>query len=202
MILVLDYGMSNLRSVSKALEKLGSRVTVSDQVSDIEKAEKIVLPGVGAFGDAMKELETRQLAEPLKSFMRSGRPFLGICLGLQLLFDSSDESPAVRGLGVLPGKVSRFIPSVEFKVPHMGWNQLGIRKPDCGLLRGVNNGAFVYFVHSYYAIPQSQDIVLADCDYSSRFTAMIWKDNIYGCQFHPEKSQETGLRILENFVNL
>jgi len=201
-ILVLDYGMSNLRSVSKALEKLGSRVTVSSRPEDLEKAQKVVLPGVGAFGDAMEELEKRKLAAPLKDFMKSGRPFLGICLGLQLLFDASDENPGVPGLGIVPGKVARFSPAPGFKVPHMGWNQLRIRQPQAPLLRGVSDGSFVYFVHSYYVLPESQQIVLADSDYSPAFAAMIGQNNIYGCQFHPEKSQEAGLKILENFVKL
>jgi len=201
-ILVLDYGMSNLRSVSKALEKLGSRVTVSSQPEDLEKAQKVVLPGVGAFGDAMQELQMRNLALPLKDFMKSGRPFLGICLGLQLLFDGSDENPGVAGLAVFPGNVARFSPSAEFKVPHMGWNQLRIRKPDCPLLKGVQEGSFVYFVHSYYVLPESRDIILAECDYRRAFAAMIWQKNVYGCQFHPEKSQEAGMKILENFVKL
>lgn len=202
MILVLDYGMSNLRSVSKALEKLGSQVMVSSRPEDLGKADKVILPGVGAFGDAMREIEKRNLSAPLKSFVESGRPFLGICLGLQLLFDASEENFGVQGLSILPGKVGRFAPSAQCKVPHMGWNQLRILKPDCALLRGVKDGSFMYFVHSYYVIPEKPEVLLAECEYSAVFAAMIWHKNIYGCQFHPEKSQEAGMKILENFVNL
>ncbi|OGW68783.1 MAG: imidazole glycerol phosphate synthase, glutamine amidotransferase subunit [Omnitrophica bacterium GWA2_50_21] len=202
MILVLDYGMSNLRSVSKALEKLGAEVEVSNRAEAVEKAQKLVLPGVGAFGDAMKELESRNLAGPIRKFTASGRPFLGICLGLQLLFDSSDENPGVKGLGVLPGEVRRFTNSKRFKVPHMGWNQLEFRNEKCPLTKGIKNGAFVYFVHSYFVRPASPDVVLADCNHGTDFAAMIWQHNVFGCQFHPEKSQDAGMKMLENFISL
>jgi len=201
-ILVLDYGMSNLRSVSKALEKLGAEVEVSNRAEAVEKAQKLVLPGVGAFGDAMKELESRNLAGPIRKFTASGRPFLGICLGLQLLFDSSDENPGVKGLGVLPGEVRRFTNSKRFKVPHMGWNQLEFRNEKCPLTKGIKNGAFVYFVHSYFVRPASPDVVLADCNHGTDFAAMIWQHNVFGCQFHPEKSQDAGMKMLENFISL
>ena len=202
MILVLDYGMSNLRSVSKALEKLGAEVEVSNRAEAVEKAQKLVLPGVGAFGDAMKELESRNLAGPIRKFTASGRPFLGICLGLQLLFDSSDENTGVSGLGILPGNVRRFADSNRFKVPHMGWNQLEFRDDKCPLTKGIKDGAFVYFVHSYFVQPSSPDVVLADCHHGTDFAAMIWQRNVFGCQFHPEKSQDAGMKILENFISL
>lgn len=202
MILVLDYGMSNLRSVSKALEKLGAEVEVSNRAEDIEKAQKLVLPGVGAFGDAMEVLESRHLAGPIRKFTASGRPFLGICLGLQLLFDRSDENPGVKGLGILPGDVRKFAQSKRFKVPHMGWNQLEFRNEKCPLTKGIKNGAFVYFVHSYFVQPSSPDVVLADCNHGTGFTAMIWQRNLFGCQFHPEKSQAAGMKMLENFISL
>ena len=202
MILILDYGMSNLRSVSKALEKLGAGVEISNKPGDVEKAEKLVLPGVGAFGDAMEELQTRKLASPLKKFVASGKPFLGICLGLQLLFDQSEETPGVTGLGIVPGKVVKFRSSENHKVPHMGWNQLRFRDEKCPFVRGIKNGSFVYFVHSYFVQPERPEIVLAECEYNAIFAAMIWDRNIFGCQFHPEKSQDAGMKMLENFIGL
>ena len=202
MILVLDYGMSNLRSVSKALEKLGAEVEVSNRAEAVEKAQKLVLPGVGAFGDAMKELESRNLAGPIRKFTASGRPFLGICLGLQLLFDSSDENTGVSGLGILPGNVRRFVDSNRFKVPHMGWNQLEFRDDKCPLTKGIKDGAFVYLGNLYLVEAWSRDVVLADCHHGTDFAAMIWQRNVFGCQFHPEKSQDAGLKILENFISL
>ena len=202
MILIIDYGMSNLRSVSKAMEKLGAAVKVSGDAKDIERADKVILPGVGAFGDAMAELEKRNLIEPLGKFAHSGKPFLGICLGLQLLFDSSEESPGIQGLGILPGKVIRFPRNRSLKVPHMGWNQIRIKKEGCPLLKEIKDSSFFYFVHSYYAQPQSPNVILAESDYGGSFTCMIWKSNLYGAQFHPEKSQESGLKTLSNFVKL
>lgn len=202
MILVVDYGMSNLRSVAKALENLGASVLVSGDPKDLEKADKVVLPGVGAFGDAARELEKRALKEPLKDYVRSGRPFLGVCLGLQLLFQSSDESPKAEGLGILPGRVVRFSDQLSLKVPHMGWNQIRVTKTGCQLVEGMPDGSFFYFVHSYYVKPDKADVTLAVCDYGGDFTAMVWRENLYGTQFHPEKSQEAGLKLLANFLRL
>lgn len=201
-ILVVDYGMSNLRSVSKALEKLGAKVEISGLASDLAKAQKVVLPGVGAFGDAVKELEKRALISSLRAFAQKGSPVMGICLGLQLLFDSSDESPEARGLGVLPGKVTRFSSDLKLKIPHIGWNEIHIQRPHCPLTQGLDEKPYAYFVHSYYVVPDHQETVLSNTDYGITFPSMIWRNNIYGCQFHPEKSQETGLKILENFVKL
>jgi glutamine amidotransferase len=194
--------MSNLRSVAKACGDWGVEVKVSGEARDLAKAEKLILPGVGAFGDAMRELEKRCLVGPICDWARAGKPFLGICLGLQLLFKSSEESPGVRGLGLLSGKVVRFPHQEGCKVPHMGWNQICIKKEHCPLLGGVPDGAFVYYVHSYYVMPEAPDVILAETHYSRIFTSMVWQANVYGTQFHPEKSQETGLRILENFVRL
>ncbi len=202
MVLILDYGMSNLRSVSKALEKLGGRVKISSDPQELQRADKVILPGVGAFGDAMIELTKRSLVTPIRNFIESGKPFFGICLGLQLLFDFSEENPGVQGMGILPGKVVRFSNAPRLKIPHMGWNQIHIKKRSCPLLSGIEDQSFVYFVHSYYVKPERSDIVLAESDYGDAFTAMVWKGNLYGSQFHPEKSQDTGLKILENFLGL
>lgn len=201
MIIILDYGMGNLRSVSKALEHLGAEVRVSPDAADIGTADKLVLPGVGAFGDAAVELRRRGLFEPVRGFIRAGKPFLGICLGLQLLFASSEESPGAEGLGVVPGRV-RLFHSKTVKIPHMGWNQIAIRRSD-RLLEGVPEGSYFYFVHSYYAVPDDASAVLASCRYGEEeFPAIIQRDNIYAAQFHPEKSQKAGLRLLKNFLEL
>jgi glutamine amidotransferase len=199
-ILVIDYGMSNLRSVSKALERLGGEAIVSADPRDIEGADKVILPGVGAFGDAMKELNARKWTRPILDFVSSGKPFLGICLGLQLLFESSEESRDISGLGVLKGEVARFPASLGLKVPHMGWNQLHFKKEDCSLTEGVAEGQYVYFVHSFFVRPADERCVLAVTDYGLPFASMVWKDRVYGCQFHPEKSQDAGLRMLHNFI--
>lgn len=203
MVVVVDYGMGNLRSVSKALEKLGAKVKVSGAASDVESADKLVLPGVGAFGDAMDELKKRNLVNPLKSFARSGKPFLGICLGLQLLLDESDENPGVQGLGMIRGKNVKFSPEKHsLKVPQMGWNSIKIKEKDCPVLSEIKDGEFFYFVHSFYAKTASDSDVLTETEYGVKFPSMLWKDNIFAAQFHPEKSQEAGLRILENFITI
>jgi glutamine amidotransferase len=200
MIIVIDYGMGNLRSVSKALEHLGAQVKVSAFPSDIQKAEKLVLPGVGAFGDAMKELESRGLVEPIRSHIKEGKRFLGICLGLQLLFDTSEENPGSVGLGLFPGKVQLF-KSKNVKIPHMGWNQVNLVS-EHPLLQGVPDQSYFYFVHSYYASSQDNRIVAGACTYGQEtFAAMLGTENLFATQFHPEKSQEAGLQILKNFVD-
>ena len=216
MIAVVDYGMGNLRSVSKALEHLKADVKVTSDPADIERAEKVILPGVGAFGAAMEELKQRGLTEPLQAAIASGKPYLGICLGLQLLFEDSEENPGVPGLGVLAGTVKRFsfnsslvTGHSSLKIPHMGWNQV-VRSQrsevrgqnDCPLLRGIPEKSFFYFVHSYYAEPSDRSLVLLETDYGNRFTSMIWQKQVFATQFHPEKSQTLGLRLLENFVKL
>lgn len=213
MITVIDYGMGNLHSVRKALEVSGADVKVSSMPSDIKKAKKIVFPGVGAFGEAMKELERRRLVEPIKEAISGGRPFLGLCLGLQLLFEKSEEAPGVRGLGVLKGDVKRFRfascvgrrACERLKVPHMGWNSIKIARhktQNTRIMKGIPDNTFMYFVHSYYVVPADKRDVLAATDYGIKFAAGIARDNIYALQFHPEKSQEMGLRILRNFVRL
>jgi glutamine amidotransferase len=212
-ITLLDYGMGNLRSVAKALEQTGGRVCLTSTPSVVAKASKCVVPGVGAFGDAMKELKKRKLLEPLKEYLASGKPFLGICLGLQLLFEESEEGNC-KGLGVLEGKVIRFNEpratshGSRLKVPHMGWNQIrkqgtGDRgqKKRCPLLKGLPDNSYFYFVHSYYVKPADKEIIAATTEYGTEFTSIIWSGSIFATQFHPEKSQETGLRLLRNFVN-
>ena len=204
MIVVVDYGMGNLRSVSKALESLGASVRVSSDPKDVAQAEKLILPGVGAFPAAMRELSARQLVEPVTQFIRSGKPYLGICLGLQLLFDSSEEGEGAAGLGVLAGAVKRFPAGASRKVPHMGWND--VRRPGsqdgCPVLAGIPDGSFVYFVHSYYAEPADRAVTALETDYGVRFAAMVWRGNLFATQFHPEKSQAIGLQLLKNFIAL
>lgn len=201
MIAIIDYGMGNLRSVQKGFEKTGHAATVTSDPGVIRAAGKVVLPGVGAFGDAMDELRRRQLVAPVKEAIASGKPFLGICLGLQLLFEVGHEGGRHEGLGVLPGEVVRFDLPHDFKVPHMGWNQLEIIRP-VPILEGLASGTHVYFVHSYYVVPRDRDLIATDTQYGVRFTSMVWRDNLYATQFHPEKSQDDGLRILKNFAEL
>ncbi|MBI2104205.1 MAG: imidazole glycerol phosphate synthase subunit HisH [Candidatus Omnitrophica bacterium] len=204
MIVVVDYGMGNLRSVSKALESLGASVRVSSEPMAVAAADKLILPGVGAFPAAMRELSARKLVEPIKRFIASGKPYLGICLGLQLLFESSEEGEGAAGLGVLKGTVKRFAPAASRKIPHMGWND--VRRPGardgCPLLRDVPDGSFVYFVHSYYAEPAERAVTALETDYGVRFAAMVCRDSLFATQFHPEKSQAIGLRLLKNFIAL
>ncbi len=201
MIALVDYGMGNLRSVEKALTKVGGRVEVVSDAAGVARADAVVLPGVGALGDCMRNLASSGLTNAVKNFAASGRPFLGVCLGLQALFESGAESPGWPGLGLLRGTVPRFELN-GLKVPHMGWNQLKIRRPDCPLLAGVPDGSYVYFVHSYYCRPAEESVVCATTEYGIEFCSMAWKDNVMATQFHPEKSQAVGLRMLENFVNL
>jgi len=208
MIVVIDYGMGNLHSVRKALEASGARVRVSSSARDIKNAEKIVFPGVGAFGEAMKELKKRGLVEPIKEAIAEGKPFLGLCLGLQLLFEKSEEAPRVRGLCVLKGVVKRFrfARGKGLKIPHMGWNAIRRGKRSTmrnkRILKGVPDGSYVYFVHSYYAIPKDKSVALTTTDYGKGFVSGVCRENIYAFQFHPEKSQELGLKILKNFIAL
>jgi len=206
-IAVIDYGMGNLRSVEKALEVSGAKTIVTSSARAIAGCDKIVFPGVGAFGDAMKELKSRRLIEPIKSAIAGGKPFLGLCLGLQLLFEKSEEAPGVNGLCVLKGGVKRFrFKRDGLKVPHMGWNEieknLRLKIQNSKLLYGVPDGSYMYFVHSYYVAPKDRSVIMTTTNYSKDFVSGIAKDNIYGLQFHPEKSQDVGLRILENFIRL
>ena len=204
MIAVVDYGMGNLRSVSKALERLGAPARVTSDPHDIAQADKVIVPGVGAFPAAMRELTSRKLVEPIKAAVASGKPYLGICLGLQLLFDRSEEGEGAAGLGILPGVVRRFTVRPPLKIPHMGWNQIAraTRQLNCPLLKDIEDGSFFYFVHSYYADPVDRAVVTLQADYGGPFTAMICRERLFATQFHPEKSQELGLRLLHNFLSL
>jgi glutamine amidotransferase len=200
-IAIIDYGMGNLRSVQKAFEKVGHSAMITNDPAAVAKARKVVLPGVGAFEDAMHELRQRNLVRPVLDAIESGKPFLGICLGLQLLFDVGYENGCHKGLGVLRGEVVRFELPDEYSVPHMGWNQLDIaRRPP--VLKDIERGTYVYFVHSYYVKPQDADVIATTTDYGGQFCSMIWKDNVVASQFHPEKSQAHGLKILRNFASL
>lgn len=206
MIAIIDYDMGNLRSVQKAFGKVGAEAVVTRDPFVIRDSSHVVLPGVGAFKDCMKNLEDYGLVEPILRSIGSGKPFLGICLGLQLLFEESTEFGLHKGLGVIKGKVVRFAPgrafgNKELKVPHMGWNGINIRK-DSRLLKDTADGTYFDFVHSYYAVPDDNDAVLTTTEYGVEFTSAIEKDNVMACQFHPEKSQKAGLRILENFSAL
>ena len=200
-IVIVDYGMANLRSVQKAFEKVGHAAVISGDPGRIGEAAKVVLPGVGAFRDAIARLREAGLDAPLIDCVRAGKPFLGICLGLQLLFTRSYEDGDHAGLDLLPGEVVRFADRPGIKVPHMGWNQLRFRRPS-PLLRDLPDGAAVYFVHSYYAAPQQPGVVAAETDYPTPFAAMLWHENIHATQFHPEKSQKIGLTMLRNFAAL
>ena len=198
-VVIVDYGMGNLRSVEKAFEKAGARVVVSSKPSVLRKAGKIVLPGVGAFSQAMKELKKRGLAGIIREKIEAGTPYLGLCLGLQLLFASSEEGPE-KGLGILPGRVRKFRGGM--KIPHMGWNSLAVSGKKCPLFKGIGAKDYFYFVHSFYAVPSKKSDVAATTSYGKAFCSAVWKDNIYATQFHPEKSQAIGQRLIRNFVKL
>ncbi len=198
MIRIVDYGMGNLRSVQKAFEKLGIAAEIVTSPEQIASAEKLVLPGVGAFRDAIHELRRLELVEPIREHIRQDKPFLGICLGLQLLFDVSFEDGEWQGLGVIAGDVVRFPSLPDLKVPHMGWNNLELTGPS-PLLTGLPTDASVYFVHSYYVRPQDESVIAARTSYGVNFTSMIARGNLFATQFHPEKSQKVGLKLLENF---
>jgi glutamine amidotransferase len=200
-IVIVDYGMANLRSVQKGLEKVGHEALISGDPNRIAEADKIILPGVGAFRDAIARLREAGLVGPLTQHIRQGKPFLGICLGLQLLFTRSYEDGEFAGLDLLAGEVVCFQDSPGLKVPHMGWNQLKIRRP-APLLRDVPDGGLVYFVHSYYVVPDDPDVIATETDYPTPFTSMIWRDNVFATQFHPEKSQRVGLAMLHAFAEL
>lgn len=201
MIAVIDYDAGNLKSVEKALILLGEEVVVSRDHKEILGADKVILPGVGAFGDAMEKLNHFGLVETIHQVVEQKKPFLGICLGLQLLFDSSEEAPGVKGLGLLPGKILRIPPEEGLKIPHMGWNSLKIKK-DATLFKGINDGAYVYFVHSYYLKADDEAVVAASTEYGTHIHASVESGNIFACQFHPEKSSDVGLKILKNFAML
>ena len=201
MISVIDYGAGNIQSVIKAFHHIGCDVQVTADREVIKASDAAILPGVGAFGDSMNCLKNAGLVQPVLDFIESGKPFLGICLGLQLLFEGSEESPGVRGLGVLEGKILRIPADRGLKVPHIGWNSLELRSQS-GLFAGLEEDPYVYFVHSYYLKAESEDIVTAAAWYGTRIHVSVEKENVFGCQFHPEKSSSTGLQILKNFVTL
>ena len=201
MIAIIDYDAGNLRSVEKALEALGQQVIVTKDAETIRQAEKVILPGVGAFGDAMANLQRLGLVEVIRETAASGKPFLGICLGLQLLFEDSDETPGVPGLGILRGHIKRIPEQPGLKVPHMGWNNLELHH-DGALFRGLPEHPYVYFVHSYYLEAEDPDIVTATAEYGVTIHASVHRGNLFACQFHPEKSSQIGLAILKNFAEL
>jgi len=194
-IVIIDYGMGNLHSVNKALLKVGGDVTISSDPTVIAKADKVVLPGVGAFGDCMLNLDKYNLLSVLQDTLHSGKPFLGICLGEQLLFEGSEEAPGVKGLGFFKGQVEKI--ETKEKIPHMGWNKLALATPS-PLLQDVA-GDFVYFVHSYHAVPEDKSIITATCDYGTTITAAVGRGNVQAVQFHPEKSSSVGIKILTAF---
>ena len=206
MITIIDYGMGNLRSVQKGFERVGFQARVTDDPRQVTTADKLVLPGVGAFRDCMTNLEEAGFVEPIKQHVASGRPFLGICLGMQLLFTESEEFGRHAGLDIIPGRVVKFPQGLssegeDLKIPHMGWNRMTIRRPS-PLYAGIDDGSFVYFVHSYYVVPDDPDTIATETDYGVNFCSSIWRDNLVATQFHPEKSQAVGLAMLENFGNL
>lgn len=201
MIAIIDYDAGNIRSVEKALNLLGQDVKVTGDREEILAADKVILPGVGAFGDAMSTIRQRGLEEVIREVIEKRTPFLGICLGLQLLFERSDEAPGVKGLGILKGEILKIPEKEGLKIPHMGWNSLHLEH-DGQLFRGISEGAYVYFVHSYYLKAEDEEIVKASTEYSTHIHASVEKENVFACQFHPEKSSDVGLRILKNFVEL
>ena len=198
MIAIIDYGMGNLRSVSKAFEAVGHFAVVTRDTHVIGNASHVVLPGVGAFGDCMANVERYGLTEAIRATIQSGKPFLGICLGLQLLFTESEEFGVHKGLGIIPGRVRRFEIDPTLKVPHMGWNRVNIQRP-CPLFEGVMDGDHWYFVHSYFVDPVDRRIAATTTTYGVPFVSSIWRDNVVACQFHPEKSQAVGLQLIKSF---
>jgi glutamine amidotransferase len=200
---VIDYGMGNLRSVGKAVERMGGSVYVGSEPKKLRQADKLILPGVGAFGDAMRELKQRNLIPVIWEAIEKGKPFLGVCLGLQLLFERSEESPGVKGLGVWKGMVKRFRlkKGNNLKIPQMGWNQVKWVKSSA-MTQGIKNQSYFYFVHSYFAEPKDHSLIIGNTDYSVWFPSVLANGTTYAVQFHPEKSQNKGLKILKNFIEL
>ena len=198
---VIDYDAGNIRSVEKALAYLGQEVEVTRDRDRILSADRVILPGVGAFSDAMGKIRSYGLEPVIKEVVRQGTPFLGICLGLQLLFEESDETPGVAGLGLLEGRIRRIPDGEGLKIPHMGWNSLDVRE-GASLFRGIEGHPYVYFVHSYYLAAEHEEDVAASTFYSTKIHASVEHGNIFACQFHPEKSGEVGLKILDNFIHL
>ncbi|CVI69157.1 imidazole glycerol phosphate synthase subunit HisH [Eubacterium sp. An3] len=200
-VAIIDYDAGNIKSVEKALEYLGQKVKITRDQKEILSADRVILPGVGAFGDAMGKIRSYGLESVIQDAVRQGTPFLGICLGLQLLFEDSDETPGVKGLGLLPGGIRRIPDGEGLKIPHMGWNSLDIRE-GATLFKGIEGHPYVYFVHSYYLSAKHEEDVAAATFYSTKIHASVEHENIFACQFHPEKSGEVGLKILDNFIHL
>jgi imidazole glycerol-phosphate synthase subunit HisH len=203
MIALVDYDSGNLRSVQKALLKVGADVRVARRPEEIAPARAVVLPGVGAFDDCVNAMRKQELLGALKEFIDSGRPFLGICVGYQALFERSEEfNSCAAGLSVFQGQVVRFAQKDGLKIPQIGWNQIDIVRAQCPLYRGISSGSYVYFVHSFFPKPKDRSLAATETTYGQTFASSVWRDNVYATQFHPEKSQAVGLRLLENFVNL
>ena len=203
MIALLDYGSGNLRSVEKALRKVGADLLVTTRPESLRDSRAIVLPGVGAFDDCISAMQRQELLGAVREFIQTGKPFLGICVGYQALFEKSEEfNSCAAGLGIFGGKVVRFTERPGLKIPQIGWNQLEITRPDCPLYNGIPDGSHVYFVHSFYPQPTDPSIVATRTDYGDPFASSVWRDNVFATQFHPEKSQAVGLRLLKNFVAL
>lgn len=212
---IIDYGMGNLGSVSNACKFLGLDAEIIAAPGQLNACRAVILPGVGAFGDCMAHLTEHGFVEPIKKWIDSGKPFMGICLGLQLLFQTSEETPGVEGLGIFKGSVKRFpfgvgsaVPadrgrlgemSLPLKVPQIGWNAVNQKKPDCPMFGNIDDGAYFYFVHSFYVAPEDKSIVAGETDYGMKYCSAVWKDNVFAVQFHPEKSQAAGLQMLRNF---
>jgi glutamine amidotransferase len=202
-IALLDYGSGNLRSAHKALLKAGADVRIATTPAEMRDAQAVVLPGVGAFDDCMNAMQRQELFEASRAFIQTGKPFLGICVGYQALFERSEEfNSCAAGLGIFQGSVVRFPEKDGLKIPQIGWNQIEITRRDCPLFRGIENGSYVYFVHSFFPKPQDKTIVATQTEYGETFASAIWRDNVFATQFHPEKSQRTGLQLLRNFVKL
>ncbi|UCD15661.1 MAG: imidazole glycerol phosphate synthase subunit HisH [Candidatus Omnitrophota bacterium] len=204
MIVIVDYGMGNLGSVQKAAQVLGKHLQVTDSKAVIKKAKKIILPGVAHFGKTIKELKRRKLFSLIRERIKEGVPFFGICIGMQLLLEESEEAPSMRGFGIVRGKVKRF-KTPGLIVPHMGWNQVKkqeVRSKKQDLFKGIKDGSYFYFANSYYCVPKDKEIISSTTHYGVEFVSSIYKDNIWGVQFHPEKSQKLGLKLLGNFLNL
>jgi glutamine amidotransferase len=202
-IALLDYGSGNLRSVHKSLLKVGADVRIAQTPREISGADAMVLPGVGAFDDCINALRKQELLEAARDFIKTGKPFLGICVGYQALFERSEEfNSCAAGLGIFQGSVVRFPEKPGLKIPQIGWNQIEIAKTDCPLFRGIENGSYVYFVHSFFPQPKDENIIATRTGYGENFASSVWRDNVFATQFHPEKSQRVGLQILKNFVAL
>lgn len=202
-VTLIDYGAGNLRSVANALRAIGIEPTIAAAPEDLENTTHLVLPGVGSFGDCMEQLANRRLLEPIRAWVTSGKHYLGICLGYQILFDSSEETPGIAGLGLVPGTVRRFTQTPALKIPHMGWNSVVPRQPDTGNWAGLGAEPYFYYVHSYFPVPADPSVIAAKTSYGEdMFAAAIELPNLLACQFHPEKSQEAGLRLIRNFLRL